>query len=231
LSTYNNSADARYTIQYDLSGVQDPTVVPTRAAPGSTFRKLSDPARFYLKLDEGETTNWIDLYASGLVYGINLGTGAQVLKNVIANTLYFRSLKNTDSQLLITQGANEITINANTNELKYPVTLVTNTNVHETIWAYKMPVNNAQKIGIKVVGEKFDKSERCYFHREGLFYNNNGTVEAQRIWQVLSSFRTDENIEIKYDLVNDDILIQVKSLDNSTFYWKGEITQLPLQVP
>jgi hypothetical protein len=94
-----------------------------------------------------------------------------------------------------------------------------------------MPFKDVQKIGIKVVGEKFDQSERCYFERTGLFYNNAGTVEAQRVWQVISSFRTDENIEIRCDLINDDLLIQVKSLDNSPFYWKGEILQLPLSIP
>lgn len=107
MSTPNNTANARYTIQYDLSGVHDPTVVPTQAAPGSTFRKLSDPPRFYLKLDEGETTNWLDM--GGTVTGINLGFGAQVLKNIVGSQIQLRSISGAGG-VSVTQTPNEIVI-------------------------------------------------------------------------------------------------------------------------
>jgi hypothetical protein len=230
MSTFNNSVDAKNTVQYDLSGLQDPTVVATRGAPGSTFRKLSNPPRFYLKLDDGETTNWLDLYASGLVYGQNVGTGAQVLKNVVSNTLTFRTLKNTDQQLVITQGSNEITINANTNELRYPIILTTTTNDFETFWAYQMPLNSCEKIAVKVVGQKLDGTHRNLFERVGLFFNNSGTVQSQRVWQVTSSFRTNENIKIRYEISGDVVQIQVKSLNSDPYRWKGEIVHLPLVV-
>jgi hypothetical protein len=230
MSTFNNSVDAKNTVQYDLSGLQDPTVVATRGALGSTFRKLSNPPRFYLKLDDGETTNWLDLYASGLVYGQNVGTGAQVLKNVVSNTLTFRTLKNTDQQLVITQGSNEITINANTNELRYPIILTTTTNDFETFWAYQMPLNSCEKIAVKVVGQKLDGTHRNLFERVGLFFNNSGTVQSQRVWQVTSSFRTNENIKIRYEISGDVVQIQVKSLNSDPYRWKGEIVHLPLVV-
>lgn len=107
MSTFNNSANAKYTIQYDLSGIHDPTVVPTRAAPGSTFRKLSDPPRFYLKLDEGETTNWLDMGES--ISGINLGFGAQVLKNIVGSQIQLRTISGAGG-ISVSQTANEIVI-------------------------------------------------------------------------------------------------------------------------
>jgi len=107
MSTFNNNANAQYTIQYDLSGVHDPTVVPTRAAPGSTFRKLSDPPSFYVKLDEGETTNWVDVGAA--ISGINLGFGAQVLKNIVGSQIQLRSISGSGG-VSVTQTPNEIVI-------------------------------------------------------------------------------------------------------------------------
>lgn len=228
MSTENNSALAQRTIQYDLSGVEDPTVVPTRAAPGTTYRKLSLPPKFYIKLDEGTTTNWLDLSATGTVGGINLGLGAQVLKNVIANTLYFRSFRNTDSQLLISQLADEISINLNSNELSYPIQLITNSSVFETLWAYSMPVSRAEKIGIRVVGRKADGTEHCLFERVGLFHNETGTTVAQRLWHTTTTIKSDANLDIRYQLSGSTIQIQVKSLNADTFYWKGQIYQLPL---
>lgn len=58
---HNNRASAAHTIQYDISGKQDPTLVATEAALGSTYRKLSAPAGFYIKEDGGKTTNWTRL--------------------------------------------------------------------------------------------------------------------------------------------------------------------------
>lgn len=228
MSTDNNSVLAQRTIQYDLSGVEDPTVIPTRAAPGTTYRKLSLPPRFYIKLDEGTTTNWLDLSSAGAVGGINLGLGAQVLKNVIANTLYFRSFRNTDAQLLISQLSDEISINLNSNELSYPIQLITNSNVFETLWAYSMPISRAEKIGIRVVGRKADGSEHCLFERVGLFHNESGTTLAQRLWHSTTTIKSAANLDIRYQLSGSTIQIQVKSLNADTFYWKGQIFQIPL---
>ncbi len=106
--TPNNSALARYTIQYDLSGVEDPTVVPTEAAYGTTYRLLRiGTPKFFIKLDEGKTTNWKALLTD--VSGINLGTGAQVLKNIVGNEFQFRSFK-AGAGASVVQNASEIEI-------------------------------------------------------------------------------------------------------------------------
>lgn len=104
----NNTALAEYTIQYDLSGVDDPTVVPTEAVYGSTYRllKLGEP-KFFLKLDDGKTTNWKALISEPA--GINLGTGAQVLKTVEDAVMQFRTLKAVGG-VTITQKPTEIEI-------------------------------------------------------------------------------------------------------------------------
>lgn len=228
MSTDNNSAVAARTIQYDLSGLDDPTVVPTRGAPGTTYRKLSIPSKFYIKLDEGTTTNWLDLVANGVVSGVNVGTGAQVLKSVIANTLYFRSLKNSDSQLIVTQNANDINVDLNSNVLSYPIELITTSSVYETLWAYSMPVSQAEKIAIKVVGRKADGTEHSYFERVGLFHNESGTILAQRLWQSTVTLKSNSSLDIRYSLSGSTIQIQVKSLNSDTYYWKGQVYQLPI---
>jgi hypothetical protein len=228
MSTDNNTALAQRTIQYDLSGLDDPTIVPTRAAPGTTYRKLSIPPKFYIKLDEGTTTNWLDLTSAGSVSGVNLGLGAQVLKNVILNTLQFRTLTNSDNQLLITQLANEIRINLNSNELSYPIQLITNSSSYQTMWAYSMPLGQVEKIGIKVVGRKADGSHHCLFERNGLFYNETGSTIAQRLWESTTTIKSNDNIDLRYVLTGNVIQIQVKSLNADTFYWKGQIFQMPL---
>jgi len=108
MSSQNDTALARYTIQYDLSGITDPTTVPVQAAPGTTYRLLREGApKFFLKVDEGKTTNWQEL--SGTITGINVGTGAQVLKNIVTNQIQLRTITG-GAGVSISQSANEIQI-------------------------------------------------------------------------------------------------------------------------
>lgn len=108
MATPNSTRLAQYTVQYDLSGVHDPTIEATEAAPGTTYRYLKFGApKFYLKVDEGKTTNWIDI--SGAVSGINLGTGAQVLKNIVGSQIQLRTIKG-GTGVTVNQLANEIEI-------------------------------------------------------------------------------------------------------------------------
>jgi len=225
MSTDNNSATARNTVQYDLSGLDDPTVIATKAARGSTYRKLSIPAKFFIKLDEGETTNWIELGSGSAVTGSNLGTGAQVLKNIVANNLTFRSLKSVSPELSINQAADEIEFGVNFGQINTPVELITNSASFETLWAYNMPLENTEKISVQVVGKKADGTERSYFERVGLFYNETGTTEAQRFWETNSTFKTNNDIDIRYLIIGPVLQIQVKSLNADTYYWKGNIFQ------
>lgn len=227
MATDNNSVLARNTVQYDISGLHDPTLIATKAAPGSTYRKLSIPPKFYIKLDEGETVNWLDI--SGFsANGINLGTGAQILKNVIANTLYFRSLKSNSSQIVINQAADEITFGFNSNEIITPVELTTNSASFETLWLYDIPLNHSVKIMVKVVGRKADGTERSYFERIGLYYNETGNAQIIKQWQTSSTFKTDNAIDIRYLLIGSVLQIQVKSLNTDTYFWKGQIYQINL---
>lgn len=117
--TSNSKKLAEYTVQYDLCGIDDPTVVPTEAAPGTTYRLLRNGfPKFFQKVDEGTTTNWLQLLTG--ISGINLGTGAQVLKNVVANQMQFRTIK-AGTGVSVTQAANEIVISfAGSSELELP---------------------------------------------------------------------------------------------------------------
>lgn len=108
MASNNDVALARYTIQYDLSGIADPRLVPTMAAPGTTYRLLREGApKFLLKIDDGESTNWQELSAT--VTGINLGTGAQVLKNIVDSQIQLRTIKG-GAGATVVQNANEIVI-------------------------------------------------------------------------------------------------------------------------
>lgn len=117
-----------------------------------------------------------------------------------------------------------------TNEITSLVELVTTSSNYENLWNYIMPLKNSQKISVSVVGQKFDGTDFCFFERVGLFYNSSGTVESQRVWQVLSSFRTNESIDIRYQIIGDNFAVQVKSLDSNNFYWKGEVKQIFVEV-
>lgn len=108
MASSNDTALAKYTVLYDLSGITDPTVTPTEAAPGSTYRLLrTGSPKFYVKVDEGKTTNWIELLTG--ISGVNLGTGAQVLKNVVGNQIQLRTIK-AGAGASVLQTANEIEI-------------------------------------------------------------------------------------------------------------------------
>jgi hypothetical protein len=91
-----------------------------------------------------------------------------------------------------------------------------------------MPVSQAEKIGIKIVGRKADGTHHCLFERIGLFYNETGSTIAQRFWESTTTIKSDNNINVRYTLSGSTIQIQVKSLNADTFYWKGQIFQLPL---
>lgn len=107
MSTPNDYRNSRYTVLYDISGVDDPTIIPIEAAPGTTYRLLKTGApKFYIKVDEGKTTNWLDI---GSASGVNLGSGAQVLKNIVGNQFQFRSFKGAGG-ISVTQNASEIEI-------------------------------------------------------------------------------------------------------------------------
>ncbi len=107
MSTPNDYRNSRYTVLYDISGTEDPTIVPTEAAAGTTYRLLKIGApKFFIKIDEGKTTNWQDI---GSVTGINLGTGSQVLKNVIGSQLQFRTIRGIGG-ISVTQTPNEVVV-------------------------------------------------------------------------------------------------------------------------
>jgi len=47
------------TQQYDISGTHDPRIQATLAPRGSTYRRVGDlGGTFFVKQDDGETTNW-----------------------------------------------------------------------------------------------------------------------------------------------------------------------------
>ena len=233
MATPNNTAIAQNTIQYDLSGVDDPTLIATEASPGSTYRLLRNGSpRFYLKIDEGKTTNWLDISTSGggLTGATNIGLGSQILKNILLGVLQLRTLTN-DNQISLLQNSNDIQIGLTRNERATPVSLTTNSNVFETIFSYNMPLNQAEKIGVKIVGRKDDGTEHCLFERVGLFYNETGTVVPQRFWHTTTTLKSQNGFDIQYQISGSTINIQVKSFNTDTFYWKGDIYQIALNTP
>lgn len=230
--TANDTVNAQKTVQYDLSGVDDPTLIATTGAPGTTYRLLRNGApKFYIKVDEGTTTNWLDLTGggAGLTGAVNLGTGAQILKNILLGVLQLRSVTgDTTSQVLITQNANDIKVSLNTNEVWTPVQLTTVSAVFETIYTYAIPLNQAEQIGIRLVGRKQDGTEHCVFERLGLFHNEAGTAVAEQTWHSKTTIKSDPNLDIRFQLSGSSVIIQVKSLNSDTFYWKGQVYRIGL---
>lgn len=110
------------------------------------------------------------------------------------------------------------------------VELTTTTNNYQLLWSYQMPINKFQAIKFKIIGLRNDNQHQCYFERHGYFYNDSGTLKDQRLWQVISNLRSNENIDIKYELISDTINVKVKSLDTMPFFWKAEIQQFPILI-
>lgn len=62
MSGHNDTVNAQRTIFYDISGTHDPSLQATEAATGSTYRQVGPSGgRFFLKQDDGLTTNWVDI--------------------------------------------------------------------------------------------------------------------------------------------------------------------------
>jgi len=228
--TANDSVTARRTVQYDISGVLNPTLIATTGAPGTTYRLLRDGApKFFLKIDEGTTTNWLDLTlgAFALTGAVNIGTGAQILKSIILGVLQLRTIT-PGTNIIINQNSNDIQISHNTNEIWYPIQLITNTNVFETIWTYTIPANQSEQIGVRIVGRKADGSHHSLFERIGLFYNESGTAIAEHQWHSSATIKSDPNLDIRYQLSGGVFTLQVKSLNSDTYYWKGQVYRIGL---
>jgi len=52
-------ANSNRSQQYDISGTHDPRVTATLAPIGSTYRRVgTNGGQFFIKQDDGETTNW-----------------------------------------------------------------------------------------------------------------------------------------------------------------------------
>lgn len=171
MGTPNDLLNSEITKRYDQSGVINPSIVPTIGAPGTTYRMLIDgEAKIFLKIDEGISTNWQDLTAGG-GGAVNLGSGAQILKNILSGLLQLRSITG-DSFISVNQNANDIGIGFNytnidnTSDLNKPVSAaqqtalnlkedLTNkavnfTTINNTLYPTVQAVNNA--INSAVVG-------------------------------------------------------------------------------
>lgn len=67
MSGTNDKFNALKSSQYDLSGLENPTISAVAAAIGSTYRMVgADGGRFFIKLDDGLTTNWFEAGAGSI---------------------------------------------------------------------------------------------------------------------------------------------------------------------
>lgn len=116
MSTANNRENAQDTIIYDQSGTIDPSVVGYEAAPGTTYRMLVDGnAKFFIKQDEGKTTNWTELGSGGggeINTASNLGDGTGLYAAKVGADLQFKSLK-ANSGLSLSSDADSVTVSMN----------------------------------------------------------------------------------------------------------------------
>ena len=112
MGTANNRENAQDTIIYDQSGTIDPSVVGYEAAPGTTYRMLVEGnAKFFVKQDEGFSTNWTEIGAGEISTASNVGTGSEVFKVKTGSDFKFRTLKQ-GANVTITQSSDELLISA-----------------------------------------------------------------------------------------------------------------------
>ena len=91
----NDVINARSSIFYDISGTTDPTVLPVSATKGSTYRWVGqNGGKFYVKQDEGLTTNWTLLTGAASPAVVEAANFAALPPVGVAATLYITTNDN-----------------------------------------------------------------------------------------------------------------------------------------
>jgi hypothetical protein len=216
---------------YDLSGTDDPTVLATEASPGTTYRVLRDGApKLYIKIDEGTTTNWMDI-SGGVYTGINVGAGAEVLKQLVANQFQFRTLV-AGAGIVITQNANTIEIAATGSsgvEVCYPVSLTTLAAGYQTIFTYSPADLTVARLSANLIARRDDGTAHALFDRVGEFHREGASVAVDALnWHMPTTVRSSVNLDVKYVLSGASVLVQVKPESADKCYWKGQVCLIEL---
>ena len=211
MTTYNDKANSQASQIYDMSGIDDPTIIATQAAAGTTYKLIrTGSPKLFIKIDEGKTTNWLDISSGGNVGGVNLGTGAQILKNLLANVLYFRSLKGSGG-IVINQLADEIEIVGAGAQGCVAFDLQTNSSGFTTIYSHSVGINTVQKLDINILTRKADGTAHAMFDRVAMVFNESGVLQEIRPWTTSNTYKSDPNIDVKYVLSGANFEVQVKA--------------------
>jgi hypothetical protein len=229
MPTPNNTRLADYSKIYDLSGILDPSLFATEAAPGTTYKLLRDGSPgFFMKVDEGNTTNWINLGGPGLLGAVNLGVGAQILKSIILGILQLRSISaQANSLIQVTQLANEVQIGTAQSFQEFLLTTVSTSFV--TICDLTIPLNFARKYKFEIIARKDDGTGHSYFERTQLFENETGTVVSPKNhWHDSVTLRENLNDDVRYLIIGNVVRVQVKAATSDITYWKAHVNGMSL---
>ncbi|HVW99028.1 MAG TPA: hypothetical protein VHA52_01095 [Candidatus Babeliaceae bacterium] len=99
------------SLNYDLVNTSvggGVSILGTLVGPSGNVRSFKSLTSSTITITSTPTT--VNLDINMLTTGSNLGTGAEVYSNTVGNVLFFRTLVNTDGNLVITQGVDEVSI-------------------------------------------------------------------------------------------------------------------------
>jgi hypothetical protein len=93
----------------------------------------------------------------------------------------------------------------------------------QNLRTYQLAVGKVLRFEITVAARQIDGVNRASFKRVALFYNESGTVQIQGpTWQSEETFKSSNNMDIKFILGVGSITIQVKNASAISTKWNGQ---------
>jgi hypothetical protein len=177
----------------------DPSVVATDGLRTSCAWNISDDT-YWLKTDDGETTNWVNLRDA-----FNLNTS-----NTFTGIL--SGITNAGDALDVIDGLNVRTCE----------TISTTTDSWTTVVTYTMTDDTVMHMTADVVGRRTDSADRAGYSRRGIFYREGGAGAMQQ--GVTDTYFTEESSgpwNCRLNVSGNDVLVQVKGGVGETINWKA----------
>jgi len=186
--------------RYQLTLDHDPSVVATDGLQGSSATNVTDDTEWY-KLDDGETTNWIQLGTDNTTSVTNVYTGLLAGAVDIEDVLIIvDALKGFRTCAVVT----------------------TTDDTWTTVATYTVSDDTVVHFTADVVGRRTDAADRAGHSRRGIFYREGGAGAAQQ--GVSDTYFTEESSgpwNCRLSTSGNDIIVEVRGDTGETVNWKA----------
>jgi len=96
---------------------------------------------------------------------------------------------------------------------------------YQALRSYPVKEGSVVRFEITIAARQIDEANRATFKRIGLFYRE-GSSNLQhqgKLWHTMDTIKSDDNMDIKYNLSADRINIQVRNASNVPTRWSGYV--------